>query len=56
MSSLRAFLAGIIDYAGLFPPAALEMSSAVHAYAEHRSGNFPPLPVRCFHGTASRGD
>jgi len=38
MSSLRAFLAGIIDYAGLFPPAALEMSSAVHAYAEHRSG------------------
>jgi hypothetical protein len=36
MSSLRGFLNGIIDYAGLFPPARLDMSSAVRAYAEYR--------------------
>ena len=38
MSSLRAFFAGIIDYAGLFPPASLEMISAAHNYADSRSG------------------
>lgn len=38
MSSLRPFFAGIIDYAGLFPPARLDMSGAVHAYAEYSSG------------------
>jgi hypothetical protein len=38
MSSLRPFFAGIIDYAGLFPPAKLDMSAAVHAYARHLSG------------------
>jgi hypothetical protein len=37
MTSLREFLTGIIDYAGLFPPARLDMSSAVRAYAEHRA-------------------
>lgn len=39
MTSLRAFFNGIIDYAGLFPPAKLDMSSAVHAYAAHRSSH-----------------
>ena len=43
MSSLRAFFAGIIDYAGLFPPARLDMSSAVHAYASHRAGDYADL-------------
>ena len=38
MASLRAFLAGIIDYAGLFPPAKLDMSDAVRAYAEQVAG------------------
>jgi hypothetical protein len=38
MQSLRALLTGIIDYAGLFPPAKLEMGSAVRRYAEHRAG------------------
>jgi hypothetical protein len=33
---LRGFLAGIVDYAGLFPPARLDMSSAVRAYAGYR--------------------
>jgi hypothetical protein len=38
MSSLRSFLSGIIDFAGLFPPAKLDMSAAVHAYAKHSTG------------------
>jgi hypothetical protein len=35
---LRPLLAGSIDYAGLFPPAALDMAAAVRQYAEHRAG------------------
>jgi hypothetical protein len=35
MSALRALLAGIVDYAGLFPPASLEMPTAVRNYAEY---------------------
>jgi hypothetical protein len=38
MHALRALLTGTIDYAGLFPPARLEMGAAVRRYAEHRSG------------------
>ena len=32
MSTLRALLGGIVDYAGLFPPAALDMPAAVRNY------------------------
>lgn len=35
---VRLLLGGIIDYAGLFPPAALSMRSAVENYASYRSG------------------
>jgi len=38
MNQLREFFSGIIDYAGLFPPAGLDMSSAVRQYAMHRAG------------------
>ena len=38
MASLRSFLTGIIDYAGLFPPAQLDMHEAVKNYAEYRAG------------------
>jgi hypothetical protein len=34
--SLRALLDGLIDYAGLFPPAALSMQDAVRNYARYR--------------------
>jgi hypothetical protein len=34
--SLQDFLTGLIDYAGLFPPASLEMSAAVRNYAAYR--------------------
>lgn len=33
---LRSLLAGLIDYAGLFPPAALDMRTAVKKFAAHR--------------------
>ncbi|MEX2260552.1 MAG: hypothetical protein WD696_01305 [Bryobacteraceae bacterium] len=36
LSSVRALLAGVLDYAGLFPPAGLEMADAVANYAEYR--------------------
>lgn len=39
MSQLREFFAGMIDYAGLFPPAALDMDSAVREYARHSAGS-----------------
>lgn len=38
MTSLRSFLTGIIDYAGLFPPASLPMAAAVANYGEYLSG------------------
>lgn len=38
MTHIRPFLSGVIDYAGLFPPASLPMAVAVANYAEYRSG------------------
>ena len=38
MRSARVLLNGIVDYAGLFPPASLDMEKAVAAYAEYLSG------------------
>ncbi len=38
MQSLRTLLSGIIDYAGLFPPASLGMQPAVQNYASYRAG------------------
>jgi hypothetical protein len=38
MPSVRTLLRGIVDYAGLFPPAELDMAEAVRNYAEYRSG------------------
>jgi hypothetical protein len=38
--SLRALLEGILDYAGLFPPAALDMPDAVESYARYREGRY----------------
>jgi hypothetical protein len=36
--SVRALLTGIVDYAGLFPPAGLPMAEAVKNYAEYSTG------------------
>lgn len=38
MNALHTLLSGAIDYAGLFPPAKLDMDSAVRNYAAYRSG------------------
>ncbi len=38
MLALHTLLRRIIDYAGLFPPAGLDMTAAVAEYAEHRAG------------------
>jgi hypothetical protein len=38
--SLRVLLDRLIDYAGLFPPAALTMQDAVRNYARHRDGEY----------------
>jgi hypothetical protein len=35
--SLRAFLSGLIDYAGLFPPAGLPLDEAIRNYARYRT-------------------
>jgi hypothetical protein len=39
-NSLRDLLLGLIDYAGLFPPAALDMPAATRKYAEYREGEY----------------
>jgi hypothetical protein len=37
VNALRALLAAIVDYAGLFPPAGLDMARAVRNYAHYRA-------------------
>ncbi len=39
MNAARALLEGLIDYAGLFPPASLSMPQAVNAYAGYLDGD-----------------
>ena len=36
-STLHALVAGVVDYAGLFPPAALDMEEAVAGFAAYRT-------------------
>jgi hypothetical protein len=38
-AALTTLLTGLVDYAGLFPPAALEMPDAVREYAGYRRGS-----------------
>ncbi len=38
MAPIRRLLAGAIDYAGLFPPAGLDMAHAVETYERYRAG------------------
>jgi hypothetical protein len=37
--SLTALLAGVVDYAGLFPPAGLSMRDAVQNFAEYKKSS-----------------
>ena len=36
--ALHALLSGLIDYAGLFPPASLDLPAAMRNYAAYRAG------------------
>jgi hypothetical protein len=36
--ALRAFLDGLVDYAGLFPPARLDLDAALRLFARYRTG------------------
>jgi hypothetical protein len=38
-AAIEALLAGLIDYAGLYPPASLDMGSAVRNYLRYRRGS-----------------
>ena len=38
--ALHALLESLVDYAGLFPPAALDMQTAAASYAQYREGEF----------------
>lgn len=40
LQSLHDLTTGLIDYAGTFPPAALDMASAVRNYAAYRQGKY----------------
>ena len=40
MSAIRALLSDLIDYAGLFPPAGLDMGSAVRNYNAYKNGEY----------------
>jgi hypothetical protein len=40
MASVKTLLEGAIDYAGLFPPAALSMPEAIINYATYRNSNY----------------
>jgi hypothetical protein len=42
-ASLRILLEGLIDYAGLYPPASQDMATAVAAYAAYRKGPQAPM-------------
>src|SRR5262245_15528061 len=37
LASVRALLSGIIDYAGMFPPAKLPLQEAIRNYARYRT-------------------
>jgi hypothetical protein len=39
MSAIEALMTGLVDYAGLFPPASLSMSDAVRKYREYLAGD-----------------
>jgi hypothetical protein len=53
---VRDFLAGAIDYAGLFPPAALDMRTAIRNYASYRAGDDASLLGRFVAPAARLGE
>ncbi|MBL0920569.1 MAG: hypothetical protein IBJ10_00390 [Phycisphaerales bacterium] len=54
--SIRTLLSGIVDYAGLFPPAKLDMAPTVRNYAAHRAGRHAWMLGRLVLPTARLGE
>jgi hypothetical protein len=46
MTALTSLLDGLVDYAGLFPPAALPMDEAVRNYGAYRDGDSRAMLAR----------
>src|ERR1044072_2723544 len=54
--SLRALLTGVVDYAGLFPPASLDLPAAKRNYAAYRDGEWAWMLGRFVVPAAKVGD
>ena len=44
MTAIETLLAGLFDYAGLYPPASLDLRSAANNYLAYRQGKNAPQP------------
>jgi hypothetical protein len=56
LGSVRALLAGAVDYAGLYPPACLTMPEAVINYAMYRNSNYDWMLGRFVVGVGRLGE
>jgi hypothetical protein len=54
--TIRILMSGLIDYAGLFPPAALDMAAATRNYAAYREGEYAWMLGRFVVPAVRRGD
>ncbi|MCA9300169.1 MAG: hypothetical protein KDA28_13945 [Phycisphaerales bacterium] len=54
--TIELLTTGLVDYAGLFPPAKLDMGPAVEAYARHRMGPHAPMLARFVCPVSRLGD
>ncbi|MGH9147942.1 MAG: hypothetical protein ACRD1Q_14620, partial [Vicinamibacterales bacterium] len=56
VESVRALLNGVVDYAGTFPPATLELAEALANYARARTGKHAWMLGRCVIPASLLGD
>ena len=54
--TLRVLMNGLIDYAGLFPPAALDMATALRNYGAYRAGEYAWMLGRFVLPAARKGE
>jgi hypothetical protein len=54
--AIRILMSGLIDYAGLFPPASLDMETAKRNYAAYRDGEYAWMLGRFVVPAASRAE
>jgi hypothetical protein len=54
--TIRILMSGLIDYAGLFPPAALDIAAAIHNYAAYRESEYAWMLGRFVVPAAKRGE